>query len=158
MRQHLYLRSFICFIRHTPGKSNTADYWSRLLQTIYATASDATFGVGGEEEIAAMVSALTDQQGIPDFGSENLVAAQLLSDDDDIAEDVAYFQHSLATLRELRTAEIADDSLGKEQYHDSNYQKSVTEAHLRRSILPHRNYSMRAMAERCCMVRCVGLG
>jgi hypothetical protein len=47
VRQHLYLRSFICFIRHTPGKSNTADYWSRLLQTIYATASAATFTGGG---------------------------------------------------------------------------------------------------------------
>ena len=45
-----------------------------------------------------MISALTDHQGIPDFDSENLVAAQLLSDDDDVTEDEAYLQHSLATL------------------------------------------------------------
>ena len=31
IRQHLYLRTFTCWVRHVPGKSNTADYWSRLL-------------------------------------------------------------------------------------------------------------------------------
>ena len=30
IRQHLYLRTFTCWVRHVPGKSNTADYWSRL--------------------------------------------------------------------------------------------------------------------------------
>ena len=114
--------------------------------------------MGGEKEVEEMINALTDQEGIPVFGNENLVAAQLLSDDDDIAEDAAYFQHSLATLRELRTAEIADDSLSTEQHHIQITRKSVTEAPLRRSILPHRNCSMRAMAVKCCMVGCVGLG
>ena len=32
IRQHLYIRSFTTWIRHVPGKSNTADYWSRLVQ------------------------------------------------------------------------------------------------------------------------------
>jgi hypothetical protein len=31
IRQCLYLRQFTCWVRHMPGKSNTADYWSRLL-------------------------------------------------------------------------------------------------------------------------------
>ena len=33
IRQHLYLRNFKCYLRHYPGKINTADYWSRLVDT-----------------------------------------------------------------------------------------------------------------------------
>jgi exodeoxyribonuclease III len=32
IRQHLYIRSFTTWIRHVPGKINTADYWSRLVR------------------------------------------------------------------------------------------------------------------------------
>ena len=31
IRQHLYIRSFVTWIRHVAGKANTADYWSRLV-------------------------------------------------------------------------------------------------------------------------------
>ena len=34
VRQHCYLRSFMIWVRHIPGKSNTADYWSRLTQYV----------------------------------------------------------------------------------------------------------------------------
>jgi len=34
IRQHLYLRTFTCWVRHVAGKSNTADYWSRLLSVL----------------------------------------------------------------------------------------------------------------------------
>ena len=36
IRQHLYIRSFITWIRHVPGKINSADYWSRLIQDVSA--------------------------------------------------------------------------------------------------------------------------
>ena len=106
-----------------------------------------------------MISALTDHQGIPDFDSENLVAAQLLSDDDDVTEDEAYLQHSLATLRELRAAEIADDSLSKNSKATTlAIKRSVTEALLRRNILLRRSCLMPVMVGKCYMVGCAGLG
>ena len=41
IRQHLYIRSYMTWIRHVPGKSNTADYWSRLVMDSRCSASTA---------------------------------------------------------------------------------------------------------------------
>jgi exonuclease III len=49
IRQHLYLRNFTCWVRHVPGKSNTADYWSRLLKNPEKTLESLYLTRGDEE-------------------------------------------------------------------------------------------------------------
>jgi hypothetical protein len=48
IRQCLYLRSFTCWVRHIPGKSNTADYWSRL-QSGEASTLESLYLLRGSE-------------------------------------------------------------------------------------------------------------
>jgi hypothetical protein len=55
IRQHLYIRSFVTWIRHVAGKANTADYWSRLVTDSPGTAPvlAALFAAEAEDAAAA---------------------------------------------------------------------------------------------------------
>ena len=60
IRQHLYLRTFTCWIRHIPGKMNTADYWSRLVTATTPEALGDRSGGGEGRELDALEAIFRD--------------------------------------------------------------------------------------------------
>jgi len=77
VRQHLYLRTFTCWVRHVQGKSNTADYWSRLLHAsehsletlyLYRGGDVAPLDQQVEEDLLYSLQTSSDQD--PDFWND----------------------------------------------------------------------------------------
>ena len=60
IRQHLYLRTFTCWIRHIPGKMNTADYWSRLIAATTPESIEDRSGGGEGRELDALEAIFRD--------------------------------------------------------------------------------------------------
>jgi hypothetical protein len=60
IRQHLYLRTFTCWIRHIPGKINTTDYWSRLVATTTLESIEDRSGGGEGRELDTLEAIFRD--------------------------------------------------------------------------------------------------
>ena len=79
VRQHCYLRSFMIWVRHIPGKSNTADYWSRLTQYVHELC-DMGSSDASEAEVAPDVWLVKEMQmGSPvdnDIWNDDVVVQQ----------------------------------------------------------------------------------
>ncbi len=76
IRQYLYLRTYECWVRHVPGKSNTADYWSRLLQTISMVSDDIR---NDEGIVIALLEDVSEGHPIDqDYWNDELLLKEML--------------------------------------------------------------------------------
>ena len=100
IRQHLYLRTFTTWVRHIAGKSNTADYWSRLLKD-------------NDQELRELTC---DDGYIPDYsgtefqGDISYHLSNMYDSDPDFWNDKVWLDSMLNCITELRAVEVNDSA------------------------------------------------
>ena len=110
MRQYLYLRTFTNWIRHVPGKMNTADYWSRLLSFTVPETLNALY-------LAAYEGGEGSGSG-PEFEEFLNSFLQLEDDNTDFWNDFEWLESTLQELLQVKVSEAT--SISPELYgHDA---------------------------------------